>query len=349
MMKHIREKEIAIMAVEEAADLCRDVQAWIGSTESMEKVDHSLVTLADFGAQALVCHRLKAAFPDDPIVAEEDAAALRTTDNASRLAEVTDYVRRFQQDATPDDVCRWIDAGSGTVAERYWTLDPIDGTLGFLRGEQYAIALALVEQGQVQIGVLACPSLPLDLDEPASPTGSLFVAVQGLGTAMAPLGTTQFTTVHIASGLNRASWRFVESVETRHGNPELQQEIARRVGITRPALRVDSQAKYGLLARGDAALYLRFPAPASPGYHEKIWDHAAGLLIVEEAGGLVTDMRGKRLDFGQHAELRHNLGVVAGMSALHHPVLEALHDRFFQLRPRSAEATETGAGDTAPQ
>jgi 3'-phosphoadenosine 5'-phosphosulfate (PAPS) 3'-phosphatase len=45
-------------------------------------------------------------------------------------------------------------------------------------------------------------------------------------------------------------------------------------------------AKYGALARGDTDMYLRFP-PA--GYREKVWDHAAGAVLVAEAGGVVSD------------------------------------------------------------
>ena len=43
--------------------------------------------------------------------------------------------------------------------ERFWTLDPIDGTKGFLRGEQYAVALALIVGGEVVVAALACPNL----------------------------------------------------------------------------------------------------------------------------------------------------------------------------------------------
>jgi Inositol monophosphatase family len=50
----------------------------------------------------------------------------------------------------------------------------------------------------------------------------------------------------------------------------------------------------GALSRGDAALFLRFPAPS---YREKIWDHAAGAVIVREAGGAITDAGGAPLDF----------------------------------------------------
>lgn len=45
----------------------------------------------------------------------------------------------------------------------------------------------------------------------------------------------------------------------------------------------------GALARGDAAILLRFP---HKGYREKIWDHAAGAIIVQEAGAVITDASG---------------------------------------------------------
>jgi 3'(2'), 5'-bisphosphate nucleotidase len=41
-----------------------------------------------------------------------------------------------------------------------WTLDPIDGTKGFLLGGQYAVCLALIEDSDVKLGVMGCPNLP---------------------------------------------------------------------------------------------------------------------------------------------------------------------------------------------
>ena len=59
-----------------------------------------------------------------------------------------------------DEICSWIDHGGAVhYRERFWTLDPIDGTKGFLRGEQYAVALALIEGGEVVVAALACPNL----------------------------------------------------------------------------------------------------------------------------------------------------------------------------------------------
>jgi len=71
---------------------------------------------------------------------------------------------------------------------------------------------------------------------------------------------------------------------------------------------MDSQAKYGALARGDASLYLRVPTRFSGGmvYEEKIWDHASGWLLVKEAGGEVGDCWGRDLDFGRGRTLNGN-------------------------------------------
>lgn len=88
---------------------------------------------------------------------------------------------------------------------------------------------------------------------------------------------------------------------------------------------MDSQAKYGAVARGDAALYLRLPSSKYPNnYAEKIWDHAAGSLVVEEASGRVTDMHGKLLDFVSNYKMNDNRGVVVSAGPFHDAVIESL-------------------------
>jgi 3'(2'), 5'-bisphosphate nucleotidase len=320
-----RETQVALEAVTRAAELCRMVRAELVELDSLQKDDKSPVTAADFGAQALVCQRLQAAFPQDSIVSEENSSDLQRPGNVSKLLQVTQYVARFLPAATPEQVCHWLDASKDTLAGRYWTLDPIDGTKGFLRNDQYAIALALVEHGQVQVAVLGCPALPRDMGHrPEGSVGVVFMAVRGDGAAMSPLGSDSFVPIHVLHDSDRGRLRFTESVEAAHGNSSLHEAIARAVHITAPALRMDSQAKYGAVARGDAALYLRLPSAQHPDYREAIWDHAAGSLVVEEAGGRVTDMYGKALDFTCGVRMRNNRGVVASNRLLHQAVLTAL-------------------------
>ncbi|KAK4791108.1 hypothetical protein SAY86_031521 [Trapa natans] len=71
---------------------------------------------------------------------------------------------------------------------------------------------------------------------------------------------------------------------------------AKKLGVKAPPVRIDSQAKYGALSRGDGAIYMRF---SRAGYREKIWDHAAGCIVATEAGSLVTDASGQPLDFSK--------------------------------------------------
>ncbi len=316
-MGYDQECEVAVEAVREAARLCVDVRKSL--VGAMEKEDRSPVTVADFGSQALVCRRLKAVFPEDPIVGEEDASVLRGGEQSAMRKTVCEFVRAYAQ-ADENTICDWIDAGNGDVAARFWTLDPIDGTKGFLRGDQYAVALALVDCGEVKVAALACPALPVDMDEADGDCGVLFVAVRGEGTQMMPLAGGDVADVRI----DDPAWRFAESVESSHGDQDAHKAVARAVGIESPSLRMDSQVKYGAVARGDAALYLRLPSPEYPDYRENIWDHAAGALIVEEAGGQVSDMFGRPLDFVSAAQMEDNRGVVVSAREIHAQVIDAL-------------------------
>lgn len=318
-MAYEQERAVAIAAVTLAARLCEAVRRDM-VPEAMEKSDKSPVTVADYGSQAIICQALAAAFPNDPVVGEEDATDLKQPEMADRLQQVTAFIQPHVPTATPDQVTQWIDHGNGSVGRRFWTLDPIDGTKGFLRGDQYAIALALIENGDLKVGVLGCPALSFG----DGPMGLLFTAVRGQGTTMQTLdgGDPQGVTVVPPGEGDRL--RFVESVEASHGNQAQQEAVAKAAGITQPSVRMDSQAKYGAVAAGEAALYLRLPSPKYPDYREKIWDHAAGAIVVEEAGGTVTDMHGKPLDFYSGVKMMDNRGVVVSNGAIHRAVLSAL-------------------------
>ena len=331
-MSYTYEKQVAIQAALAAATLCDRIQKEI-VPQAIEKNDRSPVTIADFGSQAVVCRAITTAFPNDGVVGEEDATVLRQPDMADRLEQVTHYVQTVIPEATPDEVLTWIDRGNSNVSSRYWTLDPIDGTKGFLRQDQYAIAIALIEDGEVKVGVLACPTLPIDLSNPDGNQGVLYVAVRGEGATMIPLRGGEPQPIHVVSAEDGDRLRFVESVEAAHGNHALQDAVAKAVGITAPSIRMDSQAKYGAVAQGNAALYLRLPSPKSPDYREKIWDHAAGTIIVEEAGGRVTDMHGKPLKFSLGQTLSDNQGVVVSNGAIHDVVLQVLKEHVLQSSP----------------
>lgn len=127
-----------------------------------------------------------------------------------------------------------------------------------------------------------------------------------------------------------SSLRFMESYESRHSDHKFAGRVAVAAGLDPLPLRADSQAKYGALARSDAAAFMRFP-PST--YLEKIWDHAAGAVIVQEAGGLITDAEGGALDFSRGRWLDSlRGGIVAGSPEAHAAILAAVR------RERQAEA-----------
>jgi 3'(2'), 5'-bisphosphate nucleotidase len=349
MSSYSKELEVAQLAVQRASILTKKV-FHEKAKGTISKDDASPVTIGDFGAQALIIHAIKKNFPNDEIVGEEEASTLR---NDAKLREL---IWALVKDTTLEDadaeqivggpietidaMLDAIDAGNsaGGSKGRIWALDPIDGTKGFLRGGQYAVCLALMVGGDVKVGVLGCPNLPVDNSAPltaesgvdqtdAEGKGVLFSAVSGHGATSRPLGSAGLAKsqpIHMKAVKDITQATFCESVEAGHSSHEDQHAIATKLGVTKPSVRMDSQAKYGSIARGAGDIYLRLPVRAD--YQEKIWDHAAGDLIVREAGGEVTDTLGRRLDFSKGRTLQENKGVVAAPVALHGHVLEVVKE-----------------------
>jgi 3'(2'), 5'-bisphosphate nucleotidase len=313
---------VAVDAVEEASGLCRNVQSAL-STDALSKADRSPVTIADFGSQALICRALHRAFPSDPIIAEEDSAALRKDENAGVLASFIQRVVEVRGPTEVDEACGWVDFGNADrYSDRFWTLDPIDGTKGFLRGDQYAIALALVVEGEVALAVLGCPNLPQGTGDD-SPRGFLFYAVKGQGAFELKSGVDAAPTpIRVSDVGDTKDIRFCESVEAAHSSHGDAARIAERLHIEAAPVRIDSQAKYAMLGRGQADAYLRLPKDAA--YREKIWDHAAGMLVVTEAGGRVSDIHGKPLEFTHGITLADNRGIIGSNGLVHDQILEAI-------------------------
>ncbi len=315
-----REKEIGLQAVAAAMAMAAAIQREMTGGDTLTKSDRSPVTIADFAVQALACHALNGHFPGVAIVGEEDSLALRRPENRELFAKVAHYLEQSAAPIRGGEICDCIDLGSSAANGTFWTLDPIDGTKGFLRGEQFAIALALVREGQVRLGILGCPNLG------AGPGGTLFWAIKGQGSWQVPASGGAAVPARASARTDPRQMKFVESYESSHSDKETQLAISRTLKISAPPEQMDSQVKYGIVASGQAEIYLRIPNPASPDYREKIWDHAAGSLIVEEAGGRVSDIEGKNLDFSKGKTLAANRGILASNGSVHDRVLAVIEE-----------------------
>ncbi|KAH3683728.1 hypothetical protein WICPIJ_005289 [Wickerhamomyces pijperi] len=344
-----KEAFIARLAVQKASYLTRSITEQIlanKSSNTITKEDNSPVTIGDFSAQAVIINAIKANFPNDEVIGEEDSHDLKENLNLAQtiLKELNKNEESYQAEfpnvssvanlgpsfTSVEQVSSVIDQGNslGGNKGRYWALDPIDGTKGFLRGDQYAVCLALIIDGEVELGVIGCPNLPDNLEDPQY-KGGLFVAIKGQGSFYSPLYGTEIThdnlgeRIHMKNGLSSSSQlRVVEGVEKGHSSHSDQSQIKQRLQIPEgQTLNLDSQVKYCALAKGLADLYLRLPINLK--YREKVWDHAAGNVLIKESGGVVSDMQGNQLDFGKGRYL-DSLGVIASNKNFHDDVIGAV-------------------------
>ncbi|SCU94039.1 LAME_0F05864g1_1 [Lachancea meyersii CBS 8951] len=353
------EKElfVATQALRKASLLTKRIQSQVVASKdsTITKEDTSPATIGDYSAQAIIINAIKANFPDDRIVGEEESKGLNDSFVTKILDEInatnvqfTDKVgvtgshfaqMEFTNSQYPlntlDDVRKVIDLGDyeGGLGSRFWCLDPIDGTKGFLRGEQYAVCLALIVDGTVQLGCVGCPNLQLSQyggqdSNPgqAQELGYIFRAVRGQGAYFAPtLADFEWAPVHSRTLSSTDPMVSLEGVEKGHSAHSEQSQVKERLGISR-SLHLDSQVKYCLLALGLGDVYLRLPLKMS--YQEKIWDHAAGNVLVHEAGGIHTDsFKNEPLDFSKGRTLLSK-GVIAssGPAELHEKIVKAASD-----------------------
>src|SRR4030042_1221921 len=202
----------ALQAAIQASALCEKIRIDLAGGGALLKSDRSPVTIADYGSQAIICKMIREKFPHDSIVAEEDSKELKKPDRSKLLEQVTNYVSAFIPATSSEEVCSWIDFGSNSVTGRFWALDPIDGTKGFLRGDQYAIALALIENGFTKLGILACPRLHVDKERPLGKKGCLFLALRGKGSIQIDIGSGEQQSLSVANVSDPSEAIITESV-----------------------------------------------------------------------------------------------------------------------------------------
>lgn len=341
-----KELKVATEAVRLASLLTKRVQSQVithRDSSTVIKSDSSPVTIGDFAAQTVIINAIKTNFPDDQVVGEETAEGL----DDPFLNEILDVIKQnnvlfnekyYDQEShipltnsqfplnSIQDVRQIINFGnySGGRKGRFWCLDPIDGTKGFLRGQQFAVCLALIVDGVAQVGVIGCPNLSLAEYSATVPDlsgydsfGYVFRAIKNQGASFTTGTLSQpWKQIHVRQLQDTNEMVTLEGVEKSHSSHDEQDAIKQKLSITK-SLHLDSQVKYCLLALGLADVYLRLPINLN--YQEKIWDHGAGNVIVLEAGGEHTDaLQGVPLDFGNGRTLKTK-GVIAssGPAQLH--------------------------------
>lgn len=279
----------------------------------MRKPGAEPVTVADFASQAVLLREITAEFPEDRIVAEESGGQLESLGGVDGLAAVA----LLAGASGVQQLMGWLDYSGDSVSDSYWAIDPIDGTNGFVRGDQFAVAVGLVTGDEPVAGVLGCPRLAHEGDE-----GVLVWGGPAIGAFVEPLDGSDEMPVAVSTIVEPGEARVLGSFEPAHGDPRLLRAVIDALGLGGGWVRMDSQAKYAAVALGAAEIYLR--PRHRPQYRERVWDHAAGAAIVRGAGGTVTDVDGAPLDFAAGSRLENNRGVLATNGLVHDEVLETI-------------------------
>jgi 3'(2'), 5'-bisphosphate nucleotidase len=290
--------------------------------EAMSKPGREPVTIADYASQAVILEAVSSAFPGHRVISEEGSDHFRDNAGPDGAAEIERLVRQsLGRPVTLAEILRWIDHTGGD-REPTWAIDPIDGTKGFLRRDQFAVAIGLMRDGAAVAGVLGCPNLPVDPSDPGGRRGVLFWGGPGMGAFAEPIAGGTPQPIVVSREADPGAVRVLGSVEAAHGDPALVRSLIDEARIGGDMVRIDSQAKYGAVAAGWAEVYVRPRKRAE--YREKVWDHAAGAAVVAGAGGRVTDLDGAELDFSLGSRLEENRGIVASNGLVHEIVLEGL-------------------------
>ena len=343
------ERRIAELAIQRAARATEHVRKQHGGNLVTWKGDRSPVSLADYASQVLLVAAIHGAFPEDRIVAEETPDGLREDKELLQLVwglvsviAIDDDTgsHRLASPSSVEEALQLLEFSSSEVGDmrtgRVWTIDPIDGTLTYLEGSQYAIVTALLVDGAEQLGVIGCPRLSATDDRAtgsdwnavdASEQGCIVSAVRGHGTQIRPLSTdgrlSPGRTIPIRTGApDQTRLRYAENSRSVRPLFAERHRIALALGGSWDATQIFStQLRYVACALGRCDVLTRIPAAQDD--NAWVWDHAGGMLIFAEAGGRTTDLAGRDVDCGVGRRLDANTGTLAAPASVHAAVLGA--------------------------
>lgn len=208
------------------------------------------------------------------------------------------------------------------ASERVWMIDPIDGTWGFIKKDgDFGVQIGLCVGSEAVLGVVFLPANDL-LYYAVKDEGAFLRDGDGAAKRLQVSGETDFSRMSLATSRNHRSARMSRVVE--------------EFGFRREVKRGSVGLKVGLIAEQTCDLYIHL----SP--RTKFWDTCAPQIILEEAGGRLTDVFGYSIDYNLSDVQNHN-GVLASNGATHGAAVEHLKpllNEFGRLRVKAARKTK---------
>lgn len=272
--------------------------------ESYQKQNQSPVTLADFASQIYIISKLQAKFPEDQIIAEEEDSAF-IDKRAEHAIEECFKGLKFKEIDNFKETLKYRSKN----ADRQWTVDPIDGTKGFLKNLSYAIGIGFMVDSKPKISAIAAPNYSMK-------GLAIFVAEKGKG-AKASYGDGELSPVKVS---RQTIIKNAGMCHSLHHDQPWTLKFAELAGITKKNP-MDGMGKFCLIADGSFDIYIRPERNIA-----NSWDYMPGDLVVREAGGVVTDLNGKPLKYEKSHCILSTPGIIASNGILHQKILKIINE-----------------------
>ena len=296
-----KELSLAVDLVKKASIITE----WFRSKNSLSfiKKDDSPVTLADFASQIFIISEIKEYFPEDQIIAEEESSVFIDSDAENIIKRCYNSLNiTFEENLKETLNYR------GSSSKRQWTVDPIDGTKGFQKGLAYAIGMGFMIQAEPTICAIGVPNYK-------NTSLTIFSAEKNHG-ANVSHGDQNFTKISVSNKKEIKKFRICHSL---HYNQPWVLDFARSLGITN-FIPLDSMAKLCMVADGSSEIYIK-PMNMQRSF---TWDFLPGELLVKEAGGMITDIRGNPIQYVNDKCKITAPGLIASNGIRHQELLNAL-------------------------
>ena len=291
----------------EIVNIASKITEWFRQVgfQSFQKEDDSPVTIADYATQIYIINKILEQFPEDQIIAEEDDNSF--IDNKAKRSINSCY--KALNIGENINIEKTLMIKDKKKTSRQWTVDPIDGTKGFQKGLSYAIGVGFMKKSDPKICAIAVPNYKKF-------GNTSFFAEKDKGSKFAT-NISEFKPIKVS---HQSQLKQAKLCHSLHYDEPWVMDFAKRAEITN-FIQIDSMTKFCMIADGTADLYVK-PMNKSRSF---AWDFLPGILLVQEAGGTVSDLRGNKIEFNNDKCIVSTPGLIASNSIIHNDIIAKLN------------------------
>lgn len=276
------------------------------------------IDLARKAGAAILEHYAAEIITENKIGLDNRSEPVTAADREASRIIVEGLAERFPDDAILSE--EETDEMQGRLAnDRVWIIDPIDGTSGFIKKDgDFAVQIGLAVEGEAVVGIVYLPARDV-----------LYFASKGNG-SFRSVNNCEPEELKVSEKTALAEMDI--AVSRDHRSPKMSR-IIKDLGLRSEVGRGSVGVKIGLIAEQTCDLYIHLS------HRTKFWDTCAPQVILEEAGGKMTDLFGNTFRYDRDDVLNLN-GIVATNGVAHGSILDDLGVILNELgRPQLSSAS----------